>query len=89
MIGNFNTLDVQGAARDRPLNGDGFWHLVSALLLIGVSRHSTFGNGYYCLDAVFRLAACCWPPGLKSFKQSWLGTGQVSSTTWWRQYSLE
>ena len=48
------------------------------------------GN-FNTLDVQVPLSVGClrWPPGLKSFKQSWLGIGQVSSTTWWRQYSLE
>ena len=57
MIGNFNTLDVQVPQEIVHYWG---WFLAFgvALLFDRRSRHSTFGNGYYCLDAVFRLAAC-------------------------------
>jgi hypothetical protein len=52
MIGNFNTLDVQVPQEIVHYWG---WFLAFgvALLLIGA-----VANGYYCLDAVFRLVAC-------------------------------
>lgn len=82
MIGNFNTLDVQVPQEIVHYWG---WFLAFgvALLLIGavaIVRSVT--------ATIVSMLFFGWLLALAS-EQSWLGTGQVSSTTWWRQYSLE
>jgi hypothetical protein len=55
---------------------------------------------FYCVDedfGPFFLKFCSYfhynaklcPAALRLFKQSWLGTGQVFSITWWPRFFLE